>query len=293
MREKITGGTRLTSFLEIPRIEQEKPTPSTIIYAGTSTRRRMFLEYAFPAAKIVSVSGGLEAEIPDAMQIMRDKLRFALPKAAEIAQKSHSKTGILIASDVISRTLAVDADKITYLANRGKPKSTIAIKNIFEQMSMAGKISGMNPYYTVEAASGVLDLKSNELNCKTHTCTIELSPEKIDFLKTNEGFETYVNNVKDYFSSADYLNNGIYTKTSIQDIAGGLDLAVLAKLGAIVSIDNIKRDNPDFKHYLEYALFHSAIGLHATTLKPYNANINRAITQCPWLQTITAYAVSA
>ncbi|MCL4354462.1 hypothetical protein M1349_03265, partial [Patescibacteria group bacterium] len=122
--------------------------------------------------------------------------------------------------------------------------------------------------------------------------TMELDPEKIDFLATDGGFDVYMETVKDYFSSTNYLNNGVHTPIDVTDVAGGLDLAALARLDAVLAVDNIEKTDPDFKRYLKYALFHSGIGFHATTLKPYNANISQRIAECPWLQSVTAYATS-
>ena len=276
----------------------ESRTPDIVIYAGTSHRRLHFLKYAFPGSEVISIPAGNEEETHNIGEIMQDKLAAVTPIAKIKMLKNPGKTGIVVASDIESFPLIYENGR-TSNQGKGKPKSLEEVRATFERMYEASRKMSeawgkeLNPYYLINASSGTRDLQTGDLIPKHHGCVIELDAETIRDFGTTEGFDRYVGEFVDFFSSDRYSYNGVHPPICPTDVAGGFDTGVLTRMGAIIAIDTVNRNDPGFRDNLAYLINHSNVGIHSTVLRPFNPKIDQKVQDWPWLQTVTDYAMGA
>lgn len=275
----------------------ESGTPDFVIYAGTSHRRVHFLKYAFPNSTVLSFPAGPEDKTHEVDKIMTGKIEAVLPKARGVLLQNPGKSGIVVAADIESFPLIYENGRSAN-QGKGKPKDLEEVRHNFEAMYEAARRMSeawgaeVNPYYLVNAASGVRDLETGSFYPpKHHGCIIELEGEKVRTLGTPAGFERYVDEFVDFFSSPRYSYNGVHPPITPMDVAGGFDTSVLAKMGAIRAIDTVQRNDPSFRDTLSYLINHSNIGIHSTVLRPYSPDIDQRIKNWPWLQKVTDYAM--
>lgn len=281
-----------------PRVPELTPTPEikspdVVIYAGTSHRRKKFLQYCFPDSEILNFPAGNEDENHKIHQIMRDKLDTVAPIARTKMLERPGKSGIMVAADIESFTIGLEKGGIVATIGRGKPKEVGQVRRMFLEMVKASEIAKINPYYQIFASSGTQEINNRKspIRPKDHTCYIELDPGMLKFFGTTRGFNTYVCEFLNFFSSPQYSYNGAHPPIGLSDIAGGIDLAVLAKLGAVTRVDQNYQNDPEFRESLKNAINHSTVGIHATVLKPFNPNIADRIKNWQWLGDVTDYAM--
>ena len=275
----------------------ETPTPDFVFYAGTSHRREHFLRYAFPNSQVLAFPAGPENNTHEVDKIMTGKIDAVLPRAKGVLLQNPGKSGIIVAADIESFPLIYENGRSAN-QGKGKPQSLDEVRHNFEAMYEAarrmseGWSTPINPYYLVNAASGVRDLETGSFYPpKHHGCIIELDSEKIRSFGTTEGFQGYVDEFIDFFSSLRYSYNGVHPPITPKDVAGGFDTGVLAKMGAIRAIDTVQRNDPSFRETLSYLINHSNVGIHSTVLRPYNPDIDQRVANWPWLQKVTDYAM--
>jgi len=281
---------KIPELTPTPEIES----PDVVIYAGTSPRRKKFLQYCFPESEVLSFSAGEENNNHDIYRIMCNKLEVVAPMARKEMLKRPGKSGISVASDIESFTIGLEKGGIVATIGRSKPKEIGEVRQMFLEMVKASEIAKINPYYQVFASSGAQEIKNGKspVRSKDHTCYIELDPDKLKFLSTARGFNKYVGEFLDFFSSPQYSYNGAHPPIGLSDVAGGIDLAVLAKMGAVARIDESYQNNPKFRESLRYAINHSTIGIHTTVLRPFNPTIDDRIKNWQWLGNVTDYALN-
>jgi hypothetical protein len=273
----------------------EIKSPNVVIYAGSSPRRKKFLQHCFPQSEILNFSAGEEKNNHEIYQIMRAKLAVVSPMAKMEMLKRPGKNGIVVASDIESFTIGLEKGGVVATIGRGKPKEVGEVRKMFLEMVKASEIAKSNPYYQVFASSGAQEINNGKsvIRSKDHTCYVELDPDMLKFFGTARGFNTYVCEFLNFFSSPEYSSNGSHPPIGLTDVAGGIDLAVLARLGAVVRVDQNYQNDPGFRENLRYAINHSTIGIHATVLRPFNPNIDDKIQNWQWLGDVTDYALNA
>ncbi len=274
----------------------ETPTPDFVFYAGTSHRREHFLKFCFPNSTVISIPPGPERRTHEVDQIMIDKIDAVLPQARTRMLKNPGQTGIVVAADTESFPLTLENGRPTNLG-KGKPENVSEVRDTFQLMYEAARRMSegwgeeVNPYYYVNASSGVRDLQTGDLIPKHHGCIIELDSEVIKNLGTVRGFNKYAGEFSRFFSSPRYLYNGNHPPIKITDVAGGIDIGVMSRLGAVVGVDSVKRHDAGFREQLSYVINHSTVGIHATVLRKFNPGVSERINNWPWLQKVTDYAM--
>ncbi len=295
LRERLSPSQTDTRHTEYSP-SSETRAPDFIFYAGTSHRREHFLKYCFPFSNVISIPAGPEEKTHYVDRIMQAKIETVSQRARAILSEFPEKSGIIVAADVEAFPLTLERG-ITANQGRGKPQSLEEVRENFARMYEASKEMSekwgkdFNPYYLVNASSGVRNLKTGDFYTKHHNCVIELNPQAVRDFSTPQGFIRYVSEFKDFFSSPGYLYNGAHPAICPTDVAGGFDTSVLSRMGAIKAIDAVDATDPRFRESLSYLISHSNIGIHSTVLRPFNPNVDQTIKQWPWLQKVTDYAM--
>lgn len=276
------------------RREKEPPSSLVIVYAGQSHRRKSFIQYCFPSSPIFDSPGGEEPEIEDVIEIMNGKLDYVL-KQVDLPQQNQGKNWkiALIAADTRTSTLTFNDDAQTYLESRGKPKRSLDVKRMFEEMHEASELSGTAPHYAVRSASGVhvKAQKTEDRLVSDHLSTIELHPEAVKRFSTSEGFQQYLAEISDFYSSSLYANEENHSPITIFDISGGLSLPVLVKMKAVVSIDGTRFIEPYFHTAFRNALYNAAVGISPEILSRIHPRAHEAIKHWPWLTQVVDYSL--
>ncbi len=266
--------------------EQEPRPQRIIIYAGQSERRRVFIEAAAQHATlnercsdvVLSRSAGPEEETSNVVGIMRRKI--------DVVDKTLRREGVINSNDV---SIIVAADIRTRVVgshtNKGKPKTPEEVRRLFRRMS-----SDDNPYYAVEAGSGVKI--GNETPLITFdTTTILLDPERVRYFSTPEGFAEYESLFKTYYSSSIYANNGSHPPIELTDLAAGLSLPVLIADNAVLEINGVEAGSHDFRRAVKTGIYNAAIGFNPHLLKHIWPNIQSFIGKYDWLEASTVFSL--
>lgn len=278
-----------------PKKGKERPVPLTVIYAGESRRRREFLLYAFPEAASFSFPGGEEPDVPDVYAIAKGKIRFANAFMPDMTVDRQTRRQIVIvAADTRTSTLAPNKTGTSAeLKSRGKPRNPQEVLRTFHAMHEASVQFDTPPFY--QAVSGsISEIKSPrgyQKNGQLATTTVELDPDFVERLCSDSGFTIYQQVWDDFYSSPPYSAVG-HTNVHMSDISAGISLPVLAKLGAIVAIDNTSIQDERYPDILKRAIFNVAVSFHPAVLKPILPNIEEIIDHWPWLNKVTQSALN-
>lgn len=272
--------------------EKEPPSSLIVIYAGQSARRKSFIQHCFPSSPVLDSDGGIEPDIEDVVEIMHGKLDHVL-KGVTLPEKGKNWKIALIAADTRTSTLTVGDGDVTYLESRGKPRRTLDIRRVFEEMHEAAEISGGIPYYVVRSASGVhiRAPKTEDRLVSDHTSTIELHPEFTQTLGTHEGFEQYLEAARNFYSSPPYTNDEAHPAIELTDISGGLSLPVFIKMKGVVAIDGVRFIDPYFPTAFKSALYNVAVGITPEILSKIQPRAHDAIRHWPWLNQVVEHAL--
>ncbi len=276
----------------LARREKEPPSSLIVIYAGQSARRKAFIQHCFPNSPVLDSEGGTEPDIEDVVEIMHGKLDHVL-KGVTLPEHGKNWKIALIAADTRTSTLTVGDGDVTYLESRGKPKRTLDIRRVFEEMHEAGAVSDGLPYYVVRSASGVhvRAPRTEDRLVSDHTSTIELHPEFTRILGTHEGFEQYLEAAQDFYSSPSYTNDGTHPAIELTDISGGLSLPVFVKMKGVVAIDGTRFIDPHFPAAFRNALYNVAVGISPEILSKIQPRAHEAIRHWQWLNQVVEHAL--
>lgn len=292
-------GVTRPDFVARPHPEAENP--PIIYYAGKSLKRIAFLQrMAAAQGKILlSVGGGLEDNDLKPEQIATGKIEHALAllgKSGEIDLNSRTKI-ILIAADVQVHSPTLKPDGKTASRASGKLKELYEVRHVFQGMTDSARTIGdkRDHRYLIEAGSEsrtMVGAQIIETKKDTNYFHIALEQQAVAFFATPEGAEQYLDELSRFLRSPQYLSNGVEEPGSPTEISGGLDLAVLKKLGAVRKINQTPRESPDFERVFGSAIFAAYIGFDASVLEQISPNAQQLIDQWPWLQKVTDYAMN-
>ncbi len=267
-----------------------------IIYAGQSNRRKAFLEHCFPKSQVINFPGGDEANTPDVMGIMHGKLDHVLNQYIDKGFRPEKNQRIaLVAADIRTSVFTLNEKEIPVIESKGKQKNIEDVRKIFADMSRASEMTGIAPYYTVIAASGVQikERKRDERLAAMHTCTIELNKDYTDYFGTEEGIKEYSQALENFYGHPSYQNNGTHSSVGVLDIASGLSLSTLTNLGAVSAIDGYHRDDPaQFRNTFIHGLHNALVGISPHLLNPIKSTTNSKIENWKWLNDIATHALS-
>ncbi|MCL6096542.1 MAG: hypothetical protein M1444_02545 [Patescibacteria group bacterium] len=268
-----------------PREQEPKPR-RIIIYAGQSERRKVFVEATARHAAlnegysdvVLSRSGGPEEETSNVVGIMRRKIDVVDQALRREKIVKPNDVSIIVAADIRTRVVGSHS-------NKGKPKAPEEVRRLFQRMSRDD-----NPYYAVEAGSGVKI--GNERPLITFdTTTILLDPERVKYFSTPEGFAEYVSLFKAYYASPIYANNGTHPPVEVTDLAAGLSLPVLIADNAVLEIDGVEAGSPEFRKAVKTGIYNVAIGFNPHLLKHIWPNVQSFINRYDWLEASTAFSL--
>lgn len=297
-REREIDKRNLSFTRELPT-RPEQPTPPNVILASESQRRKIAAKHIFPFARLSSIPGGEEPQSNDLVFIANKKLDHAMPWARQTIIESPERRGIVISTDVKLFTLGIYDEP--GVKDKGKPQNPEEVREIFEEMYVAARVTEQDPYYFIRSSSAIVDFSTKQEYRKSYQPNftgVRLDPEIIGYFSTQQGFDKYLEELNGFFQGQSYLNNGLRMPANITDITGGLDLPVLARMGAVKSIsfedrENVTRDDIEFPVRLKKAIFNSTVGFNSRMIKPYEPLIEEKIENWPWLQTITDYALKS
>lgn len=275
------------------RSETPKFPPLEVITRTTSPRRTYFLRYFFPDALHRCQFGGPEPKIYDTVQISRGKIDFdrkSLPKPRTQPRISRLE----LSADTQTSTLSVNNSGTTFLETHGKPQNPQDVLTVFQKMRDASEISGMDPYYIVTSGSSAVisGPKRERAIIRDIVATqVYLDKEKVKELATPQGFTGYLEALNRFYSSPAYLE-GLYKKSQITDISGGMSISTLTKLGIVTSIDSVPRQAEDFEDTFRRALFNATVGFSPIVLRNFEPQPTQKIDNWPWLHRVSQAALS-
>jgi hypothetical protein len=283
---------------------------STVIYAGKSARRLAFIKYLFgPTVNVIKEDGGIENNSFDesmfpnatATEIAKAKINHAKKLVRGDIEEGNingSEPILMVASDVRANVLGLSKDgKHTVTKCLPKPATPEQVRYVFIDMAKAAKKDKGNPYYYLDIATDVDSYNVAETECvQSHTTTIELDAAKVKAFGTKRGFQTYLEEAERVFSSPAYLPNG--DAPSILGVAGGLDLIVLLRLGAVkrITLSNSRvanSDDPMFPHFAKAAIYDAMISILQKSLEGQfkEDRLKRLIARWKPLQDLTDFAL--
>jgi len=278
----------------------ETEAPSIIYYAGKSPKRKAFLQtMAETQGKtLLPIDGGPENNSLDPVQIAAGKIEHALLLLGigkKIDPDSKTQT-VLVAADVQIHSPFLKPDGKTVSRTSGKPEELYNVRQIFQGMIDSAIATGdkRNLQYLIEAGSESRTMagpRTIRIEADTNYFHIALEQQAVEFFATQNGTKMYLDELNRFLKCPQYLSNGITCPGSPTEICGGLDLAVLKKLGAVRKINQTPRESPDFESELKAAFLAAYVGFDVSVLEQVNPNAQRLIEQWPWLQRVTDYAL--
>jgi hypothetical protein len=282
------------------RSETEKP--QVVYYAGQSPKRISLLRMVVEAkGKIfASAPGGPEDNNLNPIQIAIGKIDHAvsfLINNQKIKPNSGSEN-VFVAADVQIHYPSLKPDGKTVSRTSGKLETPYGVRQLFQGMIESARVRGdkRDYRYLIEAGSASKTMLGLQTIQKTEPPPnffhIALEEQAVDFFATPSGTELYLNGLNRFLRSPQYLSNGSRHPGSATEICGGLDLAVLEKLGAVRKINQTPRESPDFESESKAALFAAYVGFDISVLEQVNPNAKALIEQWPWLQKVTDYALN-
>ncbi len=289
--------SKRADFVAHPTPETE--TPQIIYYAGKSEKRGAFLRMiAQTQGKIVlPIDGGVENNTLDPVQIAAgkiDRVISELKSRGRISPDSQTQS-VFIAADVQIHSPTLEPDGRTVSRTSGKPEEFYDGRQIFQGMVDSVMATGdkHNYGYMIEAGSEcrtMLGAQTTRIEADTNFFYVALEQQAVDFFATVDGSRLYLDELNRFLRSSLYLSNGLKQPGRSTEICGGLDLAVLKKLGAVRKINQTPRESPDFDCELEAALLAAHVGFDISVLEQVNPNAQELIKRWPWGKGIMQYA---
>ena len=285
-----------------PRREPEPQPDSVIIGVTTSPRRQHYLRSlaVFSHHQVMFAKGpNPELDHPDMFQVAKHKVDFVLdPENPEnkVEAFSSGSGNFVIAADVRTRPLVLHGsdvnqrlvpDRPPSAISLGKPESLEDVRRTLVKMDRAIK-EGKDGYYEIETGT-YLRARGGLINGTHDSVTAVLDTDLIRHFSTPKGFTQYVEGFYRFYSTEDTQHLGI---PKLTDVAGGLSLGTLLKLGAIKYLDGISRDDPRFRTAVKMALNKALFGFNPGVMKQISPDIQRFIDSYPLLETATEIALA-
>ncbi len=272
---------------------------SEIIYAGRSPKRGAFARflgktYGIP---VFSIPGGAEFQQQNPVEIADGKIINAfsiLQEQGRISPDSRTKRAF-IAADVQIHSSALGKDGKTVIRTSGKPEDRYNIRGIFQGMATAARVTGdLRQYgYMIEAGSKSY-ITAGDQNFAAqpglYYFYIALEKTAVDYFATEQGCQEYVSALTQFLRSPQYLSNGLKHPSAPEEVAGGLDITILKKLGAIHKINGVRRGEENFEEEFKTAFWAAHVGFHQDVLKLIDPNAQQLIDVWPWPSSVINYA---
>lgn len=260
--------------------------PQSIVYAGSSSRRSIFLQSAFPSQTHYSILIGSEPAV-DIAQVVHHKLDVACEQGVP-----QDTCVAVIAAD--TNTVIPTFDHLTQgitLSSKGKPTGFEEVRHAFHQIAKVAEVRNEPPFYLVDSASAMLHLNSSRhLVTDREACVIVLEEGGLRELGDEKGFEKYLREFQAFYSRPPYTTHDM--EIGITDLSGGISLPVLVKMGLVTSVNGIARTDGRFRDVLQYGIHTAAIGVSPRILNTVQINGEEMIKNWPWLNSVVDSALS-
>jgi hypothetical protein len=280
--------------------KQEILRPDRIISVSRSPKRGAFARFIAETKglSIVSVPGGDEDNDLAPSQIVSGKIDHALQLLDTQIPPESRETIVLFAADVQSHTALLGHDGKTSSKARGKSEDIFEAKLVFEGMIDAARVSGDKRQlgYMIEASSEsrtLIGRHTQSGEAVTNFFHVALQQDAVEYFATSHGGQEYLDALRKFLRSPQYISNGLKHPASPTEISGMLDLMTLEKLGAIRKINRVSRESSDYPRQLEETAFAAYVGFDVSILEQITPDAQQLINLWPWPKTIIAYATQA
>ena len=275
---------------QVARKDREPQPPSVIIYAGKSEKRRLFLSNVFPSSRVIETSGGTEPDLDSTVSIAKGKIDFAISRDSSARRAMQGPSNFAIATDVRTNPLtqySLEANPRT--RSLRKPHGTYDIMKTFRRIARAARNTS-DVYYWVGAGT-VLRRKGHFDDAREDQIWAHLDPAMMEHFGTSRGIDEY----EAYFNEF-YLESGMYgddpkNQPKITDVAGGLAFDVLVSLGAVESVNGVKKNTPEFRIEVKNGIYLALISFDRGVLRKFRPDIDELIDKYPPLEHITSLAM--
>src|SRR3990167_3504044 len=268
------------------------------VVAATSSHRRISLiKHLFPDLMVYQIPVGEgEPDTPHTPKVVQEKLRRArieLMRKVAIREIPKGQT-VIISADTQSSPIAINKLDNVILKPQSKPKDNKAVLKIFTELSEATSL-GEVPYYTVSSSSGIAfeptKGRQDVIDWDPLMSYLYLDPDMVHYYATPEGFADYQATFNEFYSSHTYTNGEEFGPITLTDMAAGLSIPVLTRQGAILQINEARRDSAGFPGELKHALSVAAAGIEPQILARVLPNASERMQAWPFLDRMTAYAL--
>lgn len=255
--------------------KEKIPGIDLIVAASGSNRRQDLIAHAFPGFPLEKIPlGENEPDTTDPREVVRYKLQLARAIVRGRRREGYIQRDMkiaILAADTQSGPIRLNKRGVPILQHQSKPKDAQAVQRVFSRMAQVAE-SGREPHYTITSASGVYyDTGKNDrqdfMPPESLISVVYLDPESAARLATDEGF-------RDYKAEFDRLHSGdLYRGDSslpedqrlkpaeITDLAAGLSVPVLTKIGAVTRINEVHRADPAFADEFREAVTVAGAGI--------------------------------
>ncbi len=280
--------------------EPEPRPDSVIIGVTTSPRRQHYLLSlaSFSNYRVMFIEGpNPELEHPDMVQIARHKADFVLDPSNpnnRIGTFASGPGNFVIASDVRTRPLVLHSsdigqrltpDRPATAVSLGKPQTLEDVRRTLGKMARATE-QHRDGYYEVETGTYIIGRGSR--NGNPDSVTAVLDTNLIRHFSSPQGFTDYVEGFYRFYSAEQIQGLGV---PKLTDVAGGLSLGTLLSLDAVKSLDEVGKNDPNFRSAVKSALNKALFGFNPGVMRQIVPNIHEFIDSYPLLEAATERAL--
>lgn len=271
-----------------PTSEGRRPQIDIIAAATTNARRLSLITFLADGVPVIKVP--LPDEEPETTKpgkVVRDKLSRGLtiveslhgeniPSGAKVA---------LIAADTISAPAALDKNGEIIWKHQSKPRKEKDVSRSFRDLEAVARRKDTNTAtYAVSTASGILLMGHEQPQPFIPApleSELELDVDFLEWMNHQGGLEEYKQNVLEFHRSATYTNGGELHAISVMDIAAGFSIPVITKMGGVVSINGVDREDPGFRNEFLRTVYIAGAGIHPDIARIVNPNLDPKTWQFP------------
>lgn len=207
------------------------PTPTHVVYAGSSEARTNFLQKLMtdinPSVPVIAIESD-EDSTDDVVEAAKSK---ALSAAKRLSGQRNI-TPLVIASDVRARLVRAQPENITTrydFVNKGKPRSSDPLEEIrgnFSQLRDYTRRTNRPAFYIIDAGTYFHPLDGSGDTYTEYDTSVFLSAEGLEILATDKGLAEYRDQVMDTYGA------------DITQMSAGFALPIFFDRGYVVGLNN-------------------------------------------------------
>jgi hypothetical protein len=252
--------------------------PARVIYAGTSKRREKLVRLCFPETPVERMEIGPELKTDDVVHVSSNKIKDVIEN-----NYLHGDE-LIIAADTRTKIPEINDERKAKFVSKGKPATIQEIYN--NLVAVSTKLT-----YQIDSGASTFHVNGKPTLLSTRdTCQINLRPEVLAFLITDEGFNQYLTTFEKFYESSAYSTHNLEGVTPF-DLSAGLSLPVLMQLNAVDSVHGIETSSQLFPEVLKHAIYIAAVGIPSDILTPFGVDSDNIISDWVWLNAATKSAL--